>query len=242
MPTFWGYLAEYAGVVLLGGAVGLAELVSRYKDRPGSAATSPPGLLYIAINGAAAAGALALMLSFSWKFGASREAITPTRILIAGFGAMAVFRSSLFKVRVGSQDVEIGPAGFLTLILAACDREVDRQQATRRAKTVGVIMADVSYSKAADSLPAVALGLMQNLDPSAQTALATELEKVDRAAGLSDSTKALLLGLVLEAVVGSEVLDEAKQALGAQILLPSIDTAGGGEGDSPTSPPAGGAT
>jgi hypothetical protein len=240
MPTFWGYVAEYTGVVLLGGGVGLGELVSRYRGRPATAVTSAPGLLYIAINGAAAAGALALTLSYSWKFGATGESVTPTRFLVAGFGAMALFRSSLFTVRVGSQDVGIGPAGFLTVILAACDREVDRQQASDRADKVGKIMADVSYSKAADSLPAVAVALMQNLDPAEQTALSVALEKLQREPTMSDSSKALLLGLLIDGAVGREVLEEAKDALGAQIRRSPNDAAGDGASSEQT--PADGAS
>jgi hypothetical protein len=217
--TTAGYVAQYTGVALMGAGVGVGELVSRYKDRPWSAISGAPGLLYILINAAASAGALGLILTYGWKFGATGDAVVPTRLLLAGFGAMALFRSSLFTVRVGNSDVGVGPSTFLSLTLAACDRGVDRDRAQERAKMAKSLMTNVSYEKADDALPAVALGLMQNLDAADQAALSVQLEKIRQDKDISNQAKALLLGLALATVVGPEVLAQAKQTLGKDILL-----------------------
>jgi hypothetical protein len=216
--SFFGYLAEYAGVALMGGGTGLGELVSRYKDRPISAARSANGLLYIAINAAASVAALGLILSIGWKFGATGGAVIPTRLLVAGFGAMAFFRTSLFTVRAGSSDVAVGPSTFLTLILAASDRGVDRDRARERADMALEVMANVEYAKAKDSLPTVALALMQNMEASDQSALATQLAKIEKDQTMSEYAKALALGLALATTVGPDVLKAAKLALGEEIL------------------------
>jgi hypothetical protein len=79
----WGWL-DWAGAAALGGVVGASELISRYKDDRGAALKSWPAILYIAVNSAAAAGALGLIRANGW-FGSSRW----TQIMMAGIGAMA---------------------------------------------------------------------------------------------------------------------------------------------------------
>ncbi len=79
-------------------------------------------------------------------------------------------------------------------------------------------MGDVDYARAQDGLPAVALALMQNLDPAEQAALGVQLEQIRQDKDISDHTKSLTLGLALATAVGPEVLEETKAALGAEIL------------------------
>lgn len=229
MTTFWGYLAQYAAVALFGAAVGVGELVSRYKDDPSKALLSLSGGLYIVINAVASIGALGLILTYGWKFGASGDAVTPTRLLIAGFAAMAFFRSSLFTVRIGNSDVGVGPSTFLSLILAATDRGVDRKRAEERAAIVKRLMSDVSYDKAQEGLPAIASALMQNLDPADSAALGIQLEKIRQDPDLTDHAKSLALGLALATTVGPDVLEATKGALGKEILRDQVGAAEGGE-------------
>jgi len=229
-------LLEYEGVALAGGLVGLAELISRYRDQPLSAVTSGPGFGYIAINASASLGALILIFAFDWKFGASGDAVLATQLLVASFGAMALFRTSLFTVRAGDQDIGIGPSSLLTIILEACDRGVDRVRAKERAWEVARVMIDVSYERAEAPLPAIAVGLMQNLPDSNQAELGVDLERLHKASGLSADAKALLLGLVIADQVGPYVLEAAKLTLGEEILKParrSTKTAPAGDLPSP---------
>jgi hypothetical protein len=215
----WAYVAQYGGAACIGAGVGIAELVSRYRDQPAAALRSPPAAGYILINAAASAAALGLIFTFGWKFGASGGGVVATRILMAGFGAMALFRSSLFTVRAGERDVGIGPATILSIILAACDAGVDRTRAESRAGMASEVMRGVSFSKAQGPLPTVALALMQNLPPPDQAALGVQLQKLRDDREMSDSAKSLLLGLALANAVGPDVLREAKTALGQEILL-----------------------
>src|SRR5438477_4604314 len=85
--------------------IGVGELVSPYRDAPLQALKTPQAALYIAINALAAIGALAALVIFGWTPASSSGPLVTRilRILTAGFGAMAVFRSSLFVVRVGEQ-------------------------------------------------------------------------------------------------------------------------------------------
>lgn len=224
-----GYeLVQYVLVLLLGGGVGAGELVSRYKDAPGKAIKNTYGLFYITINSAAALLALVAIKALGVNFGINADsssskihAIWILQAMAAGFGAMAIFRSSAFIARVGDQDVAIGPSAFLTSILAATDREVDRRRAEQRADAVQAAMAGIDFQQSNQALPILALALMQNLPGEDEKHLNQELEEVRQRTGISNSTKSLCLGLSLMNVVGEDVLTAAVSA-----LKKSLDTGG----------------
>lgn len=201
---------DWAAAALLGGVVGVSELISRYKDHPWAAIKSWPAAFYLAINSAASVAALLLMPA-GW-LGLSRG----MRILMAGVSAMAFFRTSLFVVRAGDKDVGVGPSGFLQIFLGAADRAVDRRRAAARSDAVTMVMRDVDFAKALRALPPYCLALMQNVPPEDQQVLnrvVEELEKRDA----EPSVKALLLEIELINVVGVDVLTTAVNSLGGQI-------------------------
>jgi hypothetical protein len=61
-----GSWLDWIAVALLGGVVGSSELISRYKDEPGTAMKSRPAVFYILINAAASVGALGLIHANNW--------------------------------------------------------------------------------------------------------------------------------------------------------------------------------
>jgi hypothetical protein len=151
-PGIVTLLAFALAVTLFGGAVGMAELVSRYRDAPVRAIASLPAVLYIALNAAASLAAFGLIQVFDFRFGVTGadagQKLLWVQALVASFGAMAAFRSSLFTVRVGDQDVGVGPQGLLQIILDAADRGVDRERAAGRAAEVATAMKDLSFQRA----------------------------------------------------------------------------------------------
>jgi len=201
-------------VAALGGIVGTSELVSRYRDAPGTALRSAPAIFYIALNVTASVAALVIVHHYKTEF-PSRL----TQVLLAGVGAMAFFRTSLFVVRAGDRDVAIGPSGFLQIFLSAADRAVDRLRATVRSDSVGTIMKDVDYARAVLALPPYCLALMQNVAPEDQEELFRALKALDQSAA-DGPVKARLLGLELINVVGKDVLTAAVSALKDQIKTP----------------------
>lgn len=203
--------------LVIGVSVGIAELVARYKDEPLKAITSWPAIVYVLINGAASVAAFVLILRFGWKFGISDPStIGATRVLVAGFGAMALFRSSLFTVRVGSSDVAIGPSSFLAIILVAADRAVDRVRAEDRAEVVAGIIEGITFAKSKIALPLTCFALMQNVPNEEQQRISREIEEID-GADVSDYVQMLSLGLTLMNVVGEQALESAIAALGDEI-------------------------
>ncbi len=204
-----GVLA-YSAVSLLGALCGIGELVARYRDEPARALRRPPAMLYIAVNGLAAAGALAAMILFDWRVveGLREPALSAVRVLTAGTASMALFRSSFFTLRVGEQDVGVGPSCFLQAILAATDRAVDRARAVERAAAVGRLLTGVPFTEIKTALPALSLALMQNLPESEQRLLAEEIRELE-SADLTDGARSHLLGLSLLNTLGEEGLAAA---------------------------------
>ena len=220
-------------VFLIGCLFGVGELVSRYRDAPAGALKNLSALLYILANGVASLVALLLIWVFGWNFGITQsdEAIRWVRVLVAGFSAMALFRSSFFVARVGNQDIGVGPSAFLQVLLSAADREVDRLQAAARDRVISLVMDRISYVKAKEPLVAYCLGLMQNVSAAEQSSLGLLVTQIGKGDTTTDQTKARLLGLLLLSVVGDEVLRSAVNTLRADIeISPGAQGGGGGAG------------
>ena len=222
----FGWSAPHWDLVLvaaLGAAVGVGELASRYRDEPTKAILSVPATIYVLLNATAAILALVLGRHFAW-LPAAEEPIPWSQILAAGLGAMVVLRSSVFQVRVGDQDVAVGPSSFLESVISACDRAVDRLRAQERAWAVARVMEGVSSEKAMTVLPSYISALMQNLNQTEQGDFESRIEKI-RTGKQSDQVKALTLGLLAMNYIGEKVLTAAVQSLAAEIRLAAATTA-----------------
>jgi hypothetical protein len=212
------------GYYLLAGAfgaiVGFAELASRYRDAPGRAIMSPSALLYVAINVVASVGALALIDTFDWTFGVDEADQELVQTLVAGFSAMAFFRSSLFTARIGDTDVGIGPSIVLQGVIAMADRGVDRNRAGGRARDVSRIMEGISFELAAEALPTYCFALMQNVGEEEQKAAGEQVKGLHESTTMNPRAKALSLGLALMNIVGVGVLEVAVENLRGEIGEP----------------------
>jgi hypothetical protein len=209
---------DYAVVAALGAVVGGGELVSRYRDAPAGAVRNWPAAIYIALNVVASVGALFLIRTFDWTLGVASggEALRWTRVGVAGTGAMALFRTSLFTVHAGDRDIGVGPSSFLQIFREAADRAVDRLRAKVRGETVSRLMEGISYAKASEGLPPYCLALMQNVPDEEQLALTKSLALLN-GADIDPAIKVRILGLNLLNVVGPNVLIAAVESLRKQL-------------------------
>ena len=236
---FLGYLAS-----LIGGGVGAGELIARYRDAPFASLVRNSSPIYLAFNAGAAAAAFFLINTFGWTF----ETVAPDtpaassaiQVLVAGFGAMALFRSSLFIARIGDQEnVGIGPSIVLQTVLDAADAGVDREAAMARAPAVEQIMQSVDADKAKHILPLFCRGLLQSSLPEGQYDVMERKinETLEKAS--TEKSKAYLLGLILMNYMGASVLEVAVRTLGRDIkrspqlhlkdIIKEIDDNEGGE-------------
>lgn len=236
MPDLSGPIG-YVLVAALGAAVGMGELIARYRDEPVKALRSSAAAVYVAVNVMASLSALAAIQIFGWFSATPPTAQSQlTQVLIAGFGAMAVFRSSLFVVRVGTDDVGIGPVAFLQIILGASDRAVDRKRGVDRAPRVSEIMKGLEFNDIAEAFPPYAMALLQNVDPADAEELGDRVKGI-RDSKMNDRLKVLNLGLVTMNVVGEDVLEAAAKAFRKDATTASTATTES-PADPPTDPPA----
>lgn len=225
-----GALAPYRwhfAVCIFGMLVGASEMVGRYRDAPFRTLSTTAAIFYAAINAAAALCAYILIrrLNITFTLSADDPNLELWRALIAGFGSMAFFRSSLFNVKVGDTEVPVGPGIFFQVLLFATDRACDRQRAIKRTALVTEIMNGVSYNAARIALPEFCFQLMQNL-PSAEADRIRQLIKAlaDKDSikdGVSEVDKVLAIGLILMNVVGSPVLKAAVRSIGPRLQEPA---------------------
>jgi hypothetical protein len=213
----WFYLVAGA----LGAVVGASELISRFRDAPDRALRTGSAWLYILLNASASLVAYSLVRAIptlNTLIGGSEDGPSKQlmQALAAGISAMALFRSSLFTIRVGNTDIGIGPAAFLQILLVAADRATDRARAQPRAQAVQGIMGGISFSRAKEALPSLCFGLMQGLTTEEQVTFGVAVKALE-ASDMEDTFKANSLGLSLMNLVGEKVLREAVTMLRGDI-------------------------
>lgn len=210
------------GAAIFGGVVGATELADRYRDRPWEVIKGA-GRLYVALNAGAALAAFVLIRALGWRFGIDAAAgdsgaLRATQLLAAGFGSVALFRSSLFTVRAGDQDIGIGPSAVLTVVLRAADRAADRARGIERSTEIQDIMAGVAFAKAAEILPMYCFQAgLQNVSEDEQRDVGSAVKSLKESAVINDGMKALMLGATLLTIVGPDMLREAVRALADSI-------------------------
>jgi hypothetical protein len=216
-------VTDYLVVGLLGGTVGLGELVSRYRLHAGFVMRHYITYIYVGINIAASIGALVLIHTFDWTFGVESggDAVRATQVLVASFGAMALLRSALFVVRIGDQDVAVGPGAFLTGLAETADaalaQRIDLNEIATRARFARLAL-HISWDRAKLTLPVYTLALIRNVAADAQSELADQVQKLDQS-NLDDHAKVATLGLTLINLVGPKVFAVAIDLAEAELEL-----------------------
>jgi hypothetical protein len=210
---------EAAAAGLIGILVGLAELLTRYRDAPSRSVLTVPGAVYMGINALASGFAWFLIDVFDVDFGIEGQSAQDwTMVLVAGFGAMAFFRSSFFVLRIADQDVPLGLFAVLQALLESTDRAVDRTRAVGRDKDVGDLMAEIDFDKAYGALPTYCFALLQNLPDEDQRRFGADLRELVES-NVDKRVKSRILGLLLINLVGHDVLSRAVTQLMPQIAL-----------------------
>jgi hypothetical protein len=216
-----GSIAVWIWTFAIGAVVGAAELISRYRDNPGAASLSRPGLLFIVLNGLAAVLTLFLIRHFELA-GVKRDDADPDLVkqaLLAGTGAMVIIRSKLFTIRQpGGNDVSFGPAFAVDTFLSSINREVDRRRVPDRNKRVAERANELGkyqFKLAAPFLTS-ALAAFQDMDEDDAKRLRDEyiaLEKDQNFAAYTDEVKFYLVGFDILTVFGEKAFDSMFDSL-----------------------------
>ncbi|MEV3923629.1 hypothetical protein [Actinomadura coerulea] len=198
---------------LIGGAIGFAELVARYRDRPAAALLSPGGLLFVFVNASASTVALIAVTASGWTFGlpgtTPPASIVVVRVIAAGLGSAAVLRMSFAPAQGGGTGT--GPVALLNGILRIADAELERKRALSRLSHDD--LAGLSFERDHAALAELCCHLMREFDlAEAQRlgGLAAELSGRD---DLTDADKLDCWGLELTRLVGERALRQAARRL-----------------------------
>jgi hypothetical protein len=212
-------IATWAATFLIGGMVGAAELLSRYRDNPRDAAGSAPGIVYMVCNGLAAVLALFLLRQFEFPGFKPPTDSLASQALIAGTGAMVIIRSKLFTIRQpNGSDVAFGPAFVLDTFLSTINREVDRRRMPLRNRKVADWAARLRphpFRRAAPFLNA-ALAAFQDMDEDDAQRLRDEytaLESDPKFAAYDDEVKYYLVGFDILTVFGEPAFESLFESL-----------------------------
>jgi hypothetical protein len=219
--NIWSLLGDYIIAASLGAVISSGEIVARYRDEPWDTLRSLPSIFYMLINALASMGALTIVRTFGMNFGASETNTPLIQVLVAGLGAMMIFRSAFFTMRVNGQDVAVGAASFLQVMLDAVDREVDRRRAILRADRVRRIMEGIAFDKALTALPTYSIALMQNMEDEDQKKLLADLNKLSAFPDFDEDVKSQILGLAVMNYLGEDVLQASVDALRTRINQPN---------------------
>ncbi|WP_433475185.1 hypothetical protein ACQPZP_42070 [Spirillospora sp. CA-142024] len=218
---------------LIGGAIGLAELVARYRDKPVSALLSPGGLLFVFVNASASIVALIAVTATGWTFGlppaTPPASLMVVRVIAAGLGSAALLRMSFGPAH--SRAAGTGPVALLNGVLRIADGELERKRALSRLSHND--LSGLSFERDHAALAELCCHLMREFDLSeAQRlgGLAAELSSRD---DLTDADKLDCWGLELTRLVGERALRQAARRLRDR---PRDDPRPAERGDRPAAP------
>lgn len=225
--------AQYWIAVGLGIALGMVELMARYRDEPLSLFGSVYTWIYMLFNGLLASLSLFLILKLNLDFTPdgvqSTDAQVIYNVMMAGFGGAAFFRSSVMQTRSGDKDVSVGPGLVIDIALSILDRAVDRYRAEQRSHRISQIIHGYTVRQVGQIITPYCIALMQNLSASersdieAKASAAIEAEDDMLASDESSDVKAAVLALQIANLVGFDVLEKAIEHL---TKLGPLSTAG----------------
>ncbi|QXJ23331.1 hypothetical protein AGRA3207_004472 [Actinomadura graeca] len=198
---------------LIGGAIGVAELVARYRDKPVAALLSPGGLLFAFVNTSASVVALIAVTASGWTFGLPAT-MPPTtlmvvRVMAAGIGSAAVLRMSFAPAQTRAAGT--GPIALLNGILRIADGELERKRALSRLSHND--LSGLSFERDHAALAELCCHLMREFDLAEAQRLGGLAAELSHRDDLTDADKLDCWGLELTRLVGERALRQAARRL-----------------------------
>jgi hypothetical protein len=190
---------------LLGAAVGLSELASRYNSFY-KVFTNGNSWLYLGLNFVAGFTVYAIVVMYSLNLGPLTSHHIG-RVLTCGLGAMAILRSafSTFKDPAGKQ-TDIGLAALVSVFLKVAETQFDRELSTINIQKVAAIVNGLKFLSASKDLPILVLGSMRVLSAEEQKQISDDILKLINDNTITTEIKNVALGLILIKYTGEELL------------------------------------
>lgn len=198
---------------VLGGLVGAAELVARYRDRPGQAVLSPSGLMYVFVNAAAALIALVAIDAAGFRFGlpdaAPAAGLYVVQVMTAGLGSAMLFRTSFTLAQ--DRGISMGPISLLHGVLKIVDGAMARKRALSRLS--GNELEGLSFERDHAALAQLVCHALPHFDLAEAQRLGELAADLRARADLTDADKLDCFGLELSWLVGECALAKAADRL-----------------------------
>lgn len=219
-------MMEYLVVAALSLILSCAELVSRYRDEPGRLFGIRVVYFYMALNIAIGCSALYLLKTFVPSDLMASVDATQTeaqqaiyRVLIAGFGGAAFFRSSIARAKLGDYEIGIGPSFAIDALLAAVDRQIDRARAMERTSKISRIMRPLPVGFAANQFADYCIASLQNMSAADEKTLRSRIKTVvwDEDGDQRAVVPAIIIGFVLAEYTGIDLLEKATAQLSEEV-------------------------
>lgn len=188
---------DYLLVAVIGAVVGGSELLERFtRDEPWRALRYGQSWVYIALNAGAGAFALLLVagLGVSTTKSVDPEVVRWSRVIVAGFGAVIVLRSS--AVLPGG-DAARGPGAVLQRYLDAVVDKIDGKRALERQNSVDALAGELPYTAVRDELVPTVLRMY----PKAPADRVNELNQAVSDADALSFSEALKARAVIQALI-----------------------------------------
>jgi len=194
-----GSYSAYSFAFLLGLATAFAEIIGKFGDEPTKALLTPHALLYHLANGLIAAVTLQLLKIFGVPMTSAVEQVKA--VAIAGFGSMLVMRSKLFDVKVGDQDLAVGPEEIIRVFFRFMEDAIDRGRRVSRIDFVTATMDAIDFGKVYDYAVTM-LAAPQTLTHEQVKDLKREIDAIHRDHHKETQLKSYELAFCLSKVLG----------------------------------------
>lgn len=137
--------AMYFYVFVLGMLTAFAEVIGKYGDEPIKALRNWYAIFYHILNGLLAIFALKLLIINDVKISTDMEKIKI--VLTAGLGSMLIMRSKLFNIKVGGQEIAVGPDQIMMVFFSFMQESIDRVRSLSRISFVKEKLQDIDVEK-----------------------------------------------------------------------------------------------
>jgi hypothetical protein len=124
---------------------------------------------------------------------------------LAGTSAMALIRSSLLNIRLGSQDFQVGGGELLNIYLRAMDDAIDRQRSIEMMRAAARVDARFDFDDVVIALPELCLAGPRSISDANKKVFAADVDSL-RKSESDERVKLTTLGVLLYKLVGEEVL------------------------------------
>ncbi|HEV2800576.1 MAG TPA: gamma-glutamylcyclotransferase [Pyrinomonadaceae bacterium] len=138
----------YFYAFMLGMLTAFAEIIGKFSDEPIKSLSTWHALFYHLLNGAISAFALFMLKTYGTLPTSNQEKLE--LVILAGLGSMLVMRSKLLNLKIGGQDVALGPEQIINVFFRFMESEIDRIRAQTRIDFVRERLYNVDFDKVRD--------------------------------------------------------------------------------------------